>query len=163
VIYPRSPWPRVSDSEWDACVLCGGKKTEVEVQFNSGSVEPQEDEVLTGATSEDTGIVVSVTLESGTWAGEDAVGTLRLISCTGIDDDGLWAQAEENINGSVGGDNMLTLADDGFSKVYARLWPTDMLTERNGKLYCPEHYAYRFRMDDLDAVRLNLTDRGGKP
>ena len=164
MINPRPPAlsPPMGEA-WDSCVLCGGSKTLVEVQFDSGSVEPEEDEVVTGATSGDTGVVVTVTLESGTWAGGDAVGTLQLASCTGIDDEGLWGEDDEDINGSVGGDNILTLSDDGFSKVYARLWPTSMLTKRDGKNYCPEHYAFRFRNTDLDRTRLNLTDRGGKP
>jgi len=160
MINPRSPWPRDWEEEWDYCVLCGGVATEVEVQFTTGEVEPQTDEVLTGATSGDTGVVVDVTLESGAWSGT-AVGTIRMNTCTGIDAEGLWGQSGEELNGSVGGAGIVTLSDDGFSKVYGRPWPTSMLVERGGKLYCLEHYAYRFRNTDLDAVRLNLKDRGG--
>ena len=306
MINPRPPAlsPPIGEA-WDSCVLCGGSKTLVEVQFDSGSIEPTVGETITGATSGATGVVSSVDLISGAWnevanggfedwtggapdswsisgAGATATqestiikagtysvaiarngadttlqqacysnlglsywkgrtvtarawvyatvanrariaisdgysgasssfhtggstwenltasytisqnattvlailqvlsgdttayfdsftlptgttGTIVMTSPTGISDEGLWGEDDEDINGSVGGDNILTLSDDGFSKVYARLWPTSMLTKRDGKNYCPGHYAFRFRNTDLDRTRLNLTDRGGKP
>lgn len=71
--------------------------------FDSGSVEPQVNEVLTGATSSAWATVISVTLVSGAWTDGDATGTINLGFCyTRFYDN-------ENINGSIGGTNILTV------------------------------------------------------
>ena len=73
------------------------------LDFNSGSVEPQVDEVLTDAETGKTGIVVEVVKTDGTWVGEDAEGFIHLKSCNGL------FQNNANVSGSVGGSNMLTV------------------------------------------------------
>lgn len=73
------------------------------MNFDSGSVEPKVGEILTGATSFSSGKVVSVTKASGTWAGGDAAGSIELEECEGRFND------NENINGSIGGLNILTV------------------------------------------------------
>jgi len=73
------------------------------LSFDSGSVEPQVGETLTGATSGATGKVISVTVTSGSWGGGDAAGTIELGACDGRFND------NEDVNGSVGGANMLTV------------------------------------------------------
>ncbi len=50
--------------------------------FDSGSVEPQVGETLSGTTSITTAKVISVTLASGAWADGDAAGTINLAFCT---------------------------------------------------------------------------------
>lgn len=71
--------------------------------FDSGSVEPQVNEILTGATSAATAKVFSVDRTGGTWGGTNANGTIELRDCSGCFND------NEDINGSVGGANMLTV------------------------------------------------------
>ncbi|MHA1287014.1 MAG: carbohydrate binding domain-containing protein [Candidatus Thorarchaeota archaeon] len=73
------------------------------LNFDSGSVEPQVGETLTGATSGAVGKVISVTVTGGTWGGGNAAGSIELGACTGRFND------NEDVNGSVGGANMLTV------------------------------------------------------
>ncbi len=71
--------------------------------FDSGSVEPQPNEILTGASTGTTATVISVTLASGAWASGTAAGTISLAFC----DDRFYEN--ENLNGSEGGSNILTV------------------------------------------------------
>jgi len=73
------------------------------MNFDSGSVEPQADETLRGATSGSLAKVVSVTKSGGTWGGGDAEGSISLTECEGRFHD------DENIDGMVGGANILTV------------------------------------------------------
>lgn len=50
---------------------------------SGGTYEPKHGEVVTGLQSGATAVVVSKTLTGGTWAGEDAAGTITYISETG--------------------------------------------------------------------------------
>jgi len=76
------------------------------LNFDSGSVEPQVGETLTGATSGAVGKVISVTVTGGTWGGGDAAGSIELGAVTGT------FQDNENVDGSVGGANILTVDGD---------------------------------------------------
>jgi len=76
------------------------------LNFDSGSVEPQVGETLTGATSGAVGKVISVTVTGGTWGGGNAAGSIELGAVTGT------FQDNENVDGSVGGANMLTVDGD---------------------------------------------------
>ncbi len=71
--------------------------------FDSGSVEPQPNEILTGASTGTTATVISVALASGAWASGTAAGTINLAFC----DDRFYDN--ENLNGSEGGNNILTV------------------------------------------------------
>lgn len=71
--------------------------------FDSGSVEPQPNEILTGANTGTTATVISVALASGAWASGTATGTINLAFC----DDRFYDN--ENLNGSEGGNNILTV------------------------------------------------------
>jgi hypothetical protein len=73
------------------------------LNFDSGSVEPQVNEILTGATSGATAKVLSVNRTGGTWVGTNASGSIELGDCSGCFND------NEDINGSVGGANILTV------------------------------------------------------
>jgi len=70
--------------------------------FTSGSVEFTEGETVTGASSGETGVVTSYNLEGGAWGDGDGAGALFLANLSGEFTDG------ENLNGSVGGNNMAT-------------------------------------------------------
>lgn len=155
---PRSSWPR---SKWQPhyfCALCGGELVKTcELQFDSGSVEPVEDETLTGATSGDTGVVDSVTLESGTWAGGDAAGTVYLSSLTGISEDDELFEDNELITGSTGGVNIMTVNGDGIVKSNGLPYPAGETGLYKGKRYCTAHLAFKQGQDKYN-YKLNLGD-----
>ena len=160
MIHPHTPpLSPPLDEKRRVCVLCHPFYKRVEFRFDSGSVEPTAGETITGATSGDTGKVESVILESGSWANGDATGTVELSSATGLDDNGLWGEDDEALNGSTGGNDMMTLNDNGVSKGYGRLWPESQLILRDGKWYCPEHYRFRFRYRDLVQTPFRVEDR----
>ena len=139
--------------------MCGPFYNLVEIRFDAGKVEPTVAETITGATSGDTGVVAAVVLESGTYVGEDAVGTISLSSPTGMDANGLWGTDDELLNGSSGGDYMMTLNDEGFTKSVGRLWPENQLIFREGKWYCRDHYHFRFDSRDKYQTPFKVDDR----
>ena len=53
---------------------------------SGGPYEPQVGDIATGNTNSKTAVVVSKTLTSGTWAGEDAAGTITYMSADGAFD-----------------------------------------------------------------------------
>lgn len=85
-----------------------------ELEFNNGSVEIVEGNVVTGGTSGASATVTRVLVESGTWAGGDAAGRIILASVTG----GPF-QAAETLNvvtpyaDVVAPESALTLLPDG--------------------------------------------------
>lgn len=150
---------------WDYCHYCGLKKKYVDVKFNTGSVEPTDDELFTGASSEDTGkyLADSLVLLSGTWAGGDAAGWITLYSATGIDfDTQTWGEDEEVASGASGG--TLTLDGAGDVKKYGPLYPESLLTERDGVKMCIPHYHWKYDPEDRDEASRELDvdeeDRG---
>jgi hypothetical protein len=64
--------------------------------FGSGSTEIEAGQTITGATSKATGYVISVTVSAGSWASDDAEGTIIMRRVTGE------FQAEDlKVSGSV--------------------------------------------------------------
>jgi hypothetical protein len=57
------------------------------LSFDAGTDAPDLEDKVLGETSSATGIVIAINLTSGTWAGNDAVGTLVLYGVTGIFED----------------------------------------------------------------------------
>ena len=145
------PDPRDNHGEkWYACVKCGPKHKMAEVWFDSGSTAPTADETLTGATSTDTGVVVDYQLYSGTFAGGDAAGvvTLKTLTGTSVDSDTLVEtvfQNDENLNGSVAGDNCMTVNGTPQVNKYGRPYPESMIGEFRGKKYCSAHLPWHVR------------------
>jgi hypothetical protein len=139
---------------------------EVEFQFDDGDIEPTVGETLTRATSLDTGKVTSVTLEgTGTWAGNDAAGTVVMNTLTGLSDimtdggTGEWGQDNELINGSVGGASMLTLNGPGIQKRYGTFYPlSDLVLDESGHYLCHPHWEMRWRKKKLDESEINIDD-----
>ena len=146
-----------------SCQLCGPFFHQVEIRFDAGSVEATANETLTGANSNATGVVSEVVLEGGSYANNDAYGTIVLTGATGVDSDGLWGEDDELLNGSTGGNNMMTLNDNGFQKSYWHLWPINQLVKRDGKYYCVEHYHFRFDKEDLEKARIHIKERESIP
>jgi hypothetical protein len=147
------------DAQHYPCTLCGNRHTTVEFWFDSGSVEPTVGETLTGATSGDTGVVVSSTLYTGTFAGGDAKGTVELSDATGVSLRFAFEE-DEAINGSTGGDNMMTTDSVGSEKVYGRLYPDDATAMYNGKRYCLPHYFYVSNKNYERDAELDIREEG---
>lgn len=75
------------------------------IAFTTGSTEIEEDDVVEGATGGATATVKRVILESGTWAGGDAAGTLILYSQVGN-------FQSENLDVQGGGSSVATIGGD---------------------------------------------------
>jgi hypothetical protein len=67
------------------------------MSFDAGTNEPTIGDAISGGTSGATGTITAYTLVSGTWAGNDAVGTLTVNNITGsfVNDD-LWTNTTES-------------------------------------------------------------------
>ena len=155
---PKSLWPKSLWQRHYYCARCGGEPVKTcELQFDSGSVLPVAGETLTGATSADTGVVVSVALESGTWAGGDAVGTVLMSSPAGEGDDGACFADNETVNGSTGGTNILTANNDGIIKTEGMPYPEGQTGIFEGKRYCTTHLNF---MLGRDKYKYNLGNIG---
>jgi len=156
---PKSPWPKSFHQRHLYCTTCSGDiyKT-VELRFDSGSVLPVAGETLTGATSADTGVVVSVALESGTWAGGTAAGTVYLSSPTGIGEDGECFDDDETVNGSTGGTNILTANGDGITKSEGMPYPEGAGGYFEGRFYCSTHLNFMLGRDKYNYRLGNLGD-----
>ena len=153
--------------KWHPCTLCGTRHKRAELFFDSGSVEPTEDEVFTGATSGDTGVVVDSVLYTGTYAGGDATGAVTLKTLTGssVDSDTLIEtifQDNEEINGSDGGDGMMTVNGTPYVNKYGRQYPESQMVFRDGKWFCSAHARFRYHHKDIDSHHLHIDegDRG---
>jgi len=161
-----------NNTEWVECVWCGAKALRVEIYFDTGSVEPTDDEKVTGGTSGDTGYVLedSLVLYDGSWAGGDAEGWLTLYTVTGHDYlTGIWGSAGEALTGAStlvcelatqsNGDPHGIIKMDGVT-----LHRIEDCTQRDGKWYCHEHYHWYFHGKDRDKsnrdARIDERDRG---
>jgi len=87
--------------------------TPVTVDYDSGSVQPTIGETVTGASSARTGTLSAYTLDSGTFGGGDAAGTLTLIGVTG----GAAFTNNEALNGSTSGADFATADGTGVAAV----------------------------------------------
>jgi len=125
--------------------MCSTQYTNVILKFDSGSVEPVAGETLTGATSAATGTVSEVELVSGTWAAGTAAGYGYDDNGNSVDDGGFVFTDNELINGSTGGDDILTADGKGYEVGYGILYPQcDMTKAEDGKWYCLWHYRMHF-------------------
>ena len=148
-----------------SCRLCGTEYTRVLVVFESGSVAPVEDEVLTGASSGATGVVTvfgaddrAYNLLSGTFAGGDAVGEVLLSSPTGANTSGWWGTKAEVLNGSVGGANIMTLTWEGIEQKFGIKYPLSWMEQYNDVWYCRPHAAFKQKTDALKEIEVDPTD-----
>ena len=145
--------------------MCGGPQYKrIEVKFTSGSTEPEEDDTVTGAESEDTGVVSEVELVSGTWAGGDAAGYLEFDASTGVADR-LWGTEDEILNAATAGDNFATMDGYGIEKTYGLMYPLSYLAKYEGHYYCKEHLPFRMIPKERakQRIRLDEGDRGTLP
>lgn len=122
------------NQKWRHCVKCGIHYDQYEIDFTSGSVEPTVGETLTGATSGKTATVSEVSLQVGTYAGGNAIGTVVVTAQTGD------FTELETINGSTGGTNIMTCRTS-LTRGYGNLYPEGMLVTWEGREFCREHFG----------------------
>lgn len=153
-------WPKVGvlGEKYRPCTWCGGISTVYRLLFDSGSVEPQASETLTGDSSSDTAVVSSVTLDSGSYAGGDAAGCIEFSSAAGVDDDGWVFTDNETVSGSTGGSNILTANGKGSRHKYGRLYPESEMIERDGKWYCNSHYHWYYGVRDWADSKIDIVE-----
>jgi len=149
------------------CSKCGVRYKHAELLFDSGSVEPTADEVFTGATSGDTGVVVGTELFSGSYSGGDATGavTLKTLTGTSLDSDTLVEtifQDNEEINGGTAGDSCMTVKGTPEVHKYGRLFPESLIVVFRGQRYCEAHFDAVWRKKLIDEQPFHVTedDRG---
>lgn len=157
----------VRGEKWYDCIMCGTRIKKAEVFFDSGSVEPTEDESFTGATSGHTGVVVDYEIYTGTIAGGDATGVVTLKTLTGVsrDSDTLvetMFQDNETITGSTGGADMMTVNGTPQVNKYGRHYAEGNIVVFRGKRYCRAHFPMKWRHKLIDEIPLDITeeDRG---
>ena len=156
-----------TNDEWDDCIVCGRKYKHAEVWFDSGSVEPTVGETFTGATSADTGVVVSTALYTGTYTGGDATGVVTLSTLTGVSRDSTTLvetvyQDNETITGSTGGADMMTVNGTPQVNKYGRLYADGDIVVFRGKRYCRSHFQWKWnnKLIDETPIFIQEEDRG---
>jgi hypothetical protein len=96
---------------------------------------------------------------------------VMLSSCTGVTEDSTNGrhcfQADEVLNGSVGGASIAVADDIGTEKAYGVMYPLGYLVKYKGKYYCPDHYNAKLKTDlrtegEIDVSSLEA-DRGVLP
>ena len=150
---------KIRGEKWHTCTLCEKNSYKrVWLKFDSCSVEPQEDEVLTGASSADYGTVTEVDLVSGSYSGGDAVGFVYMKDVSGIVDY-LCFEDDEAINGDTGGDDMLTADGQGVETTYGFMHPLSNLVQaEDGRWYCRDHYVYKNKLDWLSQGDIDTSE-----
>jgi hypothetical protein len=153
------PSPSYSEHRYRECAICGLNQYLATLDFSAGSVSPTVGETLTGATSADTGVVLEVSLWSGTYAGGDAAGRILLETITGWDrlQYSIY-DASESITGSTGGVGMMTV-ENGTVKVNNRLSPEGETAVVDGVRYCRFHFDLKFPKKYLAEAVLDLDER----
>jgi len=142
--------------KWHDAPWTGKFVKKYQMHFKSGSTKPQVGETLTGASSGTTAKVASVSVCSGSWSGGDAAGTITFTSA-GSDE----FESGEQINGSVGGNNMLTCVSSVYAG-YGLLHPMSNMTKRDGKWWTSELYNWYYRKRDESDMDIDIseTERG---
>ena len=137
----RDPYPRrdLEHDKYHACELCGTGYIYYELQYDALVADATVGETITGGSSGDTGVVVSVATETST------EGTLELSGVTGASDD-LAFTDNETLTGSV---NFTATANhQAIAKHYGKLYGEGDLVERDGKYYCKFHYHLKYDYKD---------------
>ena len=159
----RSDYDQDSGEKWDTCAMCDSLRRRALVHFDSGSVLPTHGETVTGATSGDTMVLDRHVLISGTYAGGDAVGVLEGTTPSGYDDVLLEIFSDnENLNGSVSGNNFATANHKGAVEVSGRLVPARDLIEYRGKKYCRAHFEFKYGSQFRDEAVIDTSKEGDR-
>jgi len=149
--------------EWYECIMCGTSYKHAELHFDSGSVAPTVGETFTGATSSDTGVVVSTALYSGSYTGGNAEGTVTLSTLTGVSKDSTTLvetvyQDDETITGSTGGADMMTVKGTPQINKYGRFYSESDIVKFRGKQYCSTHFRFRWGHKLIDEIPFTINE-----
>ena len=157
LLKPTDPYPvkGAENERYYACVMCEPWHTYYEIRFDAGTAEPTVGETITGSSSGDTGVVVSVALESGTYAWSDAAGTIELSGVTGSALS-LAFEDDETLTGDS--TCSVTANGQGIEKVYGLRYAEGDTVERDGKKYCALHAELRWRKRDDDASVISVEE-----
>lgn len=152
----------LSREKWYSCRLCGQQIERLILKFDTGSVLPVEDEVLTGGTSGDTAIVCEVEspLLSGSWAGGDAAGYVWCKSATGKDSGDRAFDNDEAVTGSSGAAFVM----DGTGTTVRTggiLHPGHAIINKDGGYYCSYHYQQKFG-NEYEDEPLDISEDSGE-
>ena len=127
--------------------------------FDGGSAVPVVDEVITGGTSGHYGTVVSVELESGSWATSTADGRLELKDVSGVNEDREAFTNNETLTGSSGA--TMTADQKGWEQVYGILRPdSEIILASDGHWYCQAHNHMRFDSKGIDEAKIDVSEEG---
>jgi hypothetical protein len=141
------------------CYICGPQKYWAVIHFDSGSVAPTVGETVTGATTSDTGVIDTVTLSSGTYAGGDAVGVIVLSSVNGYNRDTLLVfQDNEALNGSTSVADFATVNGTTGVTRNGRLYPEWATVEYDGRRYCNAHFPWRYKREWEDDSKIDIQE-----
>lgn len=155
----RADFTQGQGDHYEACHTCGPLAYRVVLHFDSGSVAPTVGETVTGATSTNTGVVDSVTLTGGTYAGGDATGVIILTSPTGYNrDTSVIFSDNEAVNGSTSGDNFATVNGAHGVTFDGRLYPRRELIEYRGLKYCASHFHWLFAREWQDEAKVTVNE-----
>jgi hypothetical protein len=156
MLKPTDPYPvkGVENEQYYACVMCEPWHTYYELRFDAGTADATVGETITGSSG-DTGIVVSIVKESGTYAVGDAAGTLELSGVTGSSDS-LAFEDDDVLTGST---SFAGIANgQAIEKVYGLRYPGGSVVERDGRTYCHFHALLRFRKKDADEDKIDINE-----
>jgi hypothetical protein len=130
---------------WRSCRVCGTTQFKAVVYFDGGSKEPAVGETATGGTSTHSGVIEKVYVRSGSWTGGDASGCLELTSPTGYERENYTIfQNNENLNGSVCGNDFAEVDTVGSVVINGVLYPDKDMVEYQGQWFCKAHFAWKF-------------------
>jgi hypothetical protein len=102
-------------------------------------------------------------LISGTYAGGDAVGVMEGTSPRGYDDINLEIFSDnENLNGSVSGNNFATANSKGAVQISGRLIPDSDVVEHKGKKYCTPHFKFKYSKEWEDDAEIDTKKEGDR-
>lgn len=155
----RADFRQGQGDRYYACHICGPVEYRVVLHFDSGSTEPTVGETVTGSTSTNAGVVDSITLTSGTYAGGDAAGVVVLTSPTGYNrDTAVIFSDDETLNGSTSGTNFATVNGVHGVTFDGRVYPEWQTVEYEGRRYCADHFPWRFRREWQDEQDIKIDE-----
>lgn len=145
------------NQSWGECCVCGSLQYRATIHFANGRVEPVKGETLTGVTSLRTGVVDEVFLQSGTWAGSDAMGVVTLTSPAGYDPMDLILFTDgEGVSGSLGA--TFIEYGDGSVNVTGLQYNRGQIVVYNGKMYCRPHFEYMWRKRLISDSHIDINE-----
>jgi hypothetical protein len=145
------------------CWFCSANVyNRIEFRFKSGSTEPEASQVLEESGDSTVGGTYDThVLQSGSWAGGDAAGVMKLkdaIGVTGDTDGNQWGTDSSAIDTSTGGSDFMTMDGKGQQKTYGVLYKESGMGKYKGHWYCNAHLQSIVRRDAMDDAEIDLDE-----